>query len=165
MVSNTVKGILQDLGSLSRTELATIRSAINFLQSEDDTVEVANEYRIPFAALSMQLEVAGIRDKTYYQAFKSSAAFKNWIKSIKDLESFIEDRFPKLKESEKRALYGLMYKLLIAVMQKQKMPMTMATVASNTSRCQEVLNTEFPEYIQSGLGHLIISAMTEKGKG
>ena len=165
MASNTVKGILQDLGSLSKAELSTVRSAINYLSSEQEETVVKDEHRIAFGALSSQLAVAGIRDKVNYKAFSSSAAFKNWTKSIEDLELFIKDKFPKLSENEERALYGLMYKLLITVMQKQKMHMTLATVSNNTSRCQEVLSNEFPQYIQSGLGYLIIAAMTEKGKG
>ena len=91
MVSTTVKGILQDLGSLSKAELTMIGSAVNYLSGDDEELVVESDYKIPFAALCTQLEVAGVRDKVYYKSFKVSAGFKNWTKSIKELELFIED--------------------------------------------------------------------------
>ncbi len=141
-----------------------VSSAVKYLSSEDEELVVESDYKIPFAALCAQLEVAGVRDKIYYKSFKASAAFKNWTKGIKDLELFIEDKFPKLTEAEELALYQVMYKLLIVGMYKLKTPVTLATVANNTARCQEVLNIGFPEYIKSGLGYLIIAAMSGKGK-
>ena len=147
--------LLAELPKLRPDELATVKAAAEHLlgaqhEAPDSTTPL---YDALTSLLGNQMP---------YGRFKLSASWRMWARNAPTVVTFIDKNFPKATKVARLALMKFIVETLIAEMRERKIPVTVGSVTNNLTRCPEVFEMAFPDYIESGLQHLVLKAMEKK---
>ncbi len=161
-MSSSVSTIIEQLPSLTNTELQAVRDTATFLAGNTTQNKPTDWEAKVFEAFNKQLSASGIQTNLYYASFRRTSGYKVWIQSVSKVEAFITNNFGRLKNIERLTLLNLFYKLLIENMKEINVPITINTVSSHTKRIPEVFNMNFPGYVASGLAPMVLATMRKR---
>lgn len=154
--------IIKVLPDLTEDDLKKVRDTISFLLGSEgsgpDVVITAEEEEL-LDAMQKVIVSENIAPMFNYRIFKGSKYFKDWRVKIKGLANFVEKHFGKLSKVDRLGVYVLMYSILVNDLRQRNIPVSIGSITNNSNRLAETLNAEFPDYLNSGLGRVILKAM------
>lgn len=147
--------LLGVLPKLSQQELAAVRAAIDHLlvSQIDELDTTAPLYSAMTALLGVRLS---------YRDYHNNVNYKTWKRSAPAVVTFIEDTWPEASKVAKLALMTFMLEALIADLKGRGVPISIGTVTLHLARVPQVFEQEFPDYIRSGLAHVVLTAMKKE---
>lgn len=144
--------IIKQLPRLSQQELKTLRLAINELSTRKDDEGESFLY-------TALLKVTGSR--TPYAIFMKTSGYQHWKRHLPDIERFIATNFPLANRITGLALATFTLQALCQDLKGRNVPISMGSVAKNLGRFADVFEDQFPGYLSSGLGPLILTMLKE----
>lgn len=151
-----VNEMLKLLNKLSQPELATIKAATEHLLTKQ--VDELDTTSVLYSTMATLLGVG-----LSYRDFHNVTAFSTWRKSAPSVVSFIEATFPGATKVAKCAMMTFLLEALIDDLRGRGVPISLGTVTVNIQRLPALFDECFPSYRETGLAHLVLSAM-EKGE-
>ncbi len=147
--------VLAALPKLSQRDLATVRAAIDHLlvQQVDDIDLTSPLYDAMAKALGLHLS---------FRDFHNTTSYKTWKRTAPVVIAFIEKSWPEATKVAKAALMSFLIETLLDDLKSRNVPLTLGQVVMNLERMPMLVDTEFPDYIKSGMAHLILRAMTKE---
>lgn len=169
-MTSHVETIASQLPNMDANDLSKIRQLTDVLLGKQDEGQAQasdDDERIIFEAVKAELQLAGIRTVLSYGRFSQTRHFKAWKKSIPVVVSFLEDSFKghAETETERLALCRVFIKAIIRDFKRRNIPVSIGTIATNLHRVQQSFDNAFPNYLQSGLAHLIPKALLRNRVG
>lgn len=160
----TSTDIISILPKLSQDELNKITEASKFLTKKQ--IKNVDEYEWLFEAMLSELKIHGIRRYISFINFTETSNFKFFKKGSLEVLSFLKDVFPKYKSRvQKTGISRILIASLIRDMRSKHIPVTLGTISKNIHRLPEIFEISFPNYIESGLAHLIPQQMERLANG
>jgi len=154
----TSTDIISALTNLTQDELTQIKEAATFLTKKQ--IKNIDKYEWLFRAMIEELKIHGVNPYTNFTNFTGTQNFKFFKKGFNVIDSFFKDVYPKYtKHIQKIGISRILIAALIRDMRSMHIPVTLGTVSKNIHRLPEVFEKSFPNYIQSGLAHLIPQQM------
>lgn len=152
--------IISSLPSLTQSELATIKLAIEQLQ-EPVPSQGVDHTLIVFDALMKVLSI-----KMTFSDLQKTSVYKLWQRDAPGCLEFIEETFPPVKRSRVTKLGVLCFVLEILRdnLKAGRIPVTVGTMITHLSRVPQVFDKAFPGYRESGLTDLILQRMKKSHK-
>jgi hypothetical protein len=144
--------LIAKLPSLSQQDLRTLKAAIEHLLTKTTESE-------PTLYDAMR-KVLG--DVPHYDIFKKSNVYAIWRKHNDYAEMFIAKNFPEATKVQRLALMTFTVRALVNDLKSRDVPITVGSVAKNLGRFAAMFEGQFPGYLSSGMGPLILKALQEK---
>ena len=160
----TSTDIISALPNLSQNELNQINEAAKFLTKNQ--IKNMEKYEWLFEAMMHELKVHGIRRYICFSDFIETSNFKSFKRGADEINSFFESVYPNYKQRvQKLGIARMLIASLIRDFRSRHIPVTLGTISKNIHRLPEVFEISFPNYIQSGLAHLIPQQMERLAYG
>lgn len=152
--------ILSALPTLTQTELATVWAAADQLATAQENITDTTQ---PLYDALCQI----INVKISYRDFCSRSYAKQWRIHAPAILAFIAETWPESQRSKVIRL-GLMTLLIEALrddLKSRNIPIALGVMVNNLGSIPECFENSFPDYIKSGMAHLILKSMrNQKGK-
>jgi hypothetical protein len=147
-----INDLIKQLPKLTQSELKLLRLAIDELSVRKDDEGESYLY-------SALLKATGSR--TPYSLFMKTTAYPHWRRHLPDIERFIATNFPSANRITGLALATFTLQALCQDLKRRNVPISMGSVAKNLGRFADVFEDQFPGYLSSGLGPLILTMLKE----
>lgn len=148
-----ISKLIQELPKLSQQELKLLRLAIDELTTRK--ADQGESYL--YAAL---LKAVGV--PTPYSLFIKTSAYTHWRRYLPVMEQFLHTNFPKANRITCLALTTFILQALCRDLKERGVPISMGSVTKNLGRFADVFEDQFPNYLSSGLGPLILTMLKER---
>ncbi len=156
--------IISALPKLSQDELRKINEASKFLTKKQ--IKNIDDYEWLFEAMLQELKIHGVYRYVGFTNYTDTPSFLHFKKGAKEVIAFLEDVFPTYQSRlQKTGISRILIASLIRNMRSMHIPVTLGTVSKHIHRLPEVFEISFPNYIQSGLAHLILQQMERLANG
>ncbi len=147
-----MKSILAQLPKLTQQELAAVRAACDHL--------LDRKQEVPPLYLAM-LDVLGQKGPSY-TSFQRTASWKQWLKNLQEVESFLKKLWPETTKTQEASLNCFLLQQLVDDLKYLKVAVTIGSISSNLGRIPEVFDRSFPGYRQGGLAGLVLKTMVSR---
>jgi len=161
----TSSEIISTLPKLTSDEINQIKETANFLSSNTRKSSI-DKHEWLYDALLSELKVHGVLRYITFVSFSETSSYTSFKRGAKEVEQFFNSVFPNHKKRiQKNGISRILIASLIRDMRRRQIPITLGTVSKNVHRLPEVFEISFPNYIQSGLAHLIPTQMERLANG
>lgn len=156
---------MSQLSTFKKTDLLQIRQLTELLLGGTITEErTPSDEResILFDAVRAELAALGLNGKIPYTTLTSSNYYKSWTRGLGVVNQFIDQHFHLYIRSKIQhiGICRILIQILLTELRRQHIPPSLGTIARNLHRIPQTFDNQFPDYIKSGLAHLIVQAMT-----
>jgi hypothetical protein len=148
-----VPQIISQLPKLAQDDLKTLKAAIEGLLVKNEKDKEPALYEV------LKRVIGGVPP---YSVFQRTKIYKQWCKHETYAENFIGRNFVEATKLERQALMTFAVQALTRDLRARGVPITVVTVARNLGRFAEAFESEFPNYISSGLQSLILKSLGER---
>lgn len=142
--------IIKQLPGLEQQDLKALKATIEELLHKRD-----NEAEPPLYDVLRRV----IGTVAPYSVFQATGAYKQWRKHADYAAAFIAKNFPDASKVQRQALMTFVVKALVMDLRGRNVPITVGSMVKNLGRFAQVWETEFPGYLESGMGAMILKAM------
>lgn len=145
--------LLEVLPTLSKSDLKTLRAAIDTLSKEEGTSDATE---MVFNAI---LRVIGTHMP--YAEARRNRAFSAWQGNADSLVAFINVTWPEALRSKvvRQALVSFLVTMLVEDMRQRLIPISIGTVMVNLRSAVATFDKNFPGYRGSGMAKLVLAKM------
>lgn len=96
-----------------------------------------------------------------WQTFKTSKEpYGNWQKYAPAVDVFLDSNFPTASRVQRHALMTFIVSSIIADLKGRNVLISIGSVVRNLGRFVQMFEDQFPGYIESGLQHMILKALS-----
>ena len=157
--------IMSQLATFDKSDLLQIHQLTEILLGDTITEKrtLTNERElILFDAVRAELAALGLNDKIPHSVLIDSNYYRSWVKGVAAVNQLINKHFHLYIKSKVQhiGLCRILIQVLLAELKRQHIPPSLGTIARNLYRVPEAFDNQFPDYIKSGLAHLVVQAMT-----
>lgn len=164
--SISASDIMAELPKLNPNDLTKLRQLTELLlgsqTQQTETQATDDNERILFEAVRFELQAVGMRSAISYSSLQQSRNYKTWKRSVSVVTHFLDSAFKghANTEVERLALCRIFVQAMIKDFKRAEIPVSLGTLCNNLHRVQQAFDRAFPNYLESGLAHLIPKALT-----
>jgi hypothetical protein len=160
------EALMSQLSTYDKTDLIQIHQLTEMLlgNTMPEKQQILDDKEaILFDAVKAELAALGLNYKIPYATLSSSNYYKSWLTGLETVNQFLEQHFMRCMRSKAQRIgvSRIIIQVLLADMKRQHIPTSLGTIARNLYRVPQSFDNQFPNYIQSGLAHLVVQAMTK----
>ncbi len=159
--------MMTQLSAFDKTDLLQIRQLTDILlggTTSPETTSIDDREAMLFDAVRAELSSHGFNGKIPFSNLKEGNYYKSWSRGLKVVNQFIDEHFQKhiTSKVQRIGICRIIIQVLLSDLKRLGVPPSLGTIARNLHRVPQSFDNQFPNYIQSGLAHLVIKAMTKR---
>jgi len=157
MSLETILPILGDLTNAERDEVIKSCRMHNGMASKNETIKGTEEDEHIYSAMVQAIKsvIPGAQPMPFH-VFRRSNAWGYYQKQITYLNLFVETNFPDLTLVERRALYVIIFEVIVSHLKEFRIPIKPKVIAQNFQTVESLWEKSFPGYIACGMAQAVI---------
>lgn len=160
------EALMSQLSTFDKNDLLQIRQLTEILLGNTVTTEpviLDEKESVLFDAVKAELAALGLNSKVPYEKLRVSSYYKSWGEGLEVVNQFINQHFQPYIQSKVQhiGICRIIIQVLLTDLKCLHIPISLGTIARNLHRVPQAFDNQFPNYIQSGLAHLVVQAMTK----